>query len=108
MNIKSIGLFAAIAIAGFTVEGMGTASAAVVDITYTGTVSAGSQSGLFGAPGDLTGAGFVLEFRYDTSVPGIVSSSVAGMFCLAMALNCQPVMVVTYAASQITDAMAIR
>ncbi len=75
MSIKSIGLFAALAIAGLTVEGMATASAAVVDITYTGTVSAGSHSGLFGTPGDLTGANFVLEFRFDTSVPGIVSNS---------------------------------
>lgn len=75
MNIKSVGLFAAIAIAGFTAGGMTTASAAVVDITYTGTVAAGSHSGLFGTPGDLTGASFVLEFRYDTSVPGTVSHS---------------------------------
>ncbi len=38
----------------------------------------------------------------------IASSSVAGMYSFAMALNCQPATVVTNAASHTTEAIAVK
>lgn len=45
------------------------ASAALVDITWTGKAYVGDDNlGLFGTPGSLVGQSYVAQYRYDTSI----------------------------------------
>jgi hypothetical protein len=70
VKLKLIGLFAAVALMGQVSQ----ASAAIVNITYTGTVGDGSvDTGLFG--GSIAGATFTATFKFDTSISGAFSSS---------------------------------
>ena len=70
---------AALAFGGAAACGFATpASATIVDVTYTGTVSSGGDSiGVFGLGPDLTdltGFSFVSHYTFDTSVGIIVTS----------------------------------
>jgi hypothetical protein len=65
MNIKLVSLVAAVAMLG----GVSQSSAAIMDVTYTGTVSTGWDNlGLFGTKGaNLTGKSWVATYTFDTS-----------------------------------------
>jgi hypothetical protein len=66
MNIKLVSVVAAVAMLG----GVSQASAAIMDVTYTGTVSYGIDTfGLFGTAGaNLTGKSWVATYTFDTSL----------------------------------------
>jgi hypothetical protein len=66
MNIKLVSVVAGVAMLG----GVSQASAAIIDATYTGTVSSGIDTlGLFGAAGaNLAGSSWVVTYTYDTSL----------------------------------------
>lgn len=65
MNSKILGVVAGLALLGQVSQ----ASAALVNITYTGTVDDGSyDTGLFG--GSIAGASFTATFKFDTSISG--------------------------------------
>jgi hypothetical protein len=67
MNIKSIGLIAGIVLFGFTAS----ASATIVDVTYTGTVTASrDETGIFGIAGISTylNQSYVANFIFDPTV----------------------------------------
>jgi len=63
--------FVALAIGVVLVASAGQAQAEIVNVTYTGTVADGTNSGgVFGAQSNLTGDSFVLKFVFDLSTPG--------------------------------------
>jgi hypothetical protein len=64
MNSKLVSVVAAVAM----LAGVSQASAAIMDVTYTGTVSLGTDTfGVFGIPGrDLAGQSWVATYTFDT------------------------------------------
>ncbi|WP_334537188.1 PEP-CTERM sorting domain-containing protein [Bradyrhizobium sp. AZCC 2230] len=69
MNSKILGVVAGLALLGQVSQ----ASAAMVNITYTGTVADGSyDQGVFG--GNIVGANFTATFKFDTSISGAFNS----------------------------------
>jgi PEP-CTERM motif-containing protein len=72
MNIKLVSVVAGVAMLG----GVSQASAAIMDVTYTGTVNYGTDTlGIFGTAGaDLAGSSWVATYTFDTSL-GHTSSS---------------------------------
>lgn len=72
MNIKSICLTAGLACTTLGVLYATSASASILDVTYTGTVSSGADSGnAFGLAGtNIVGDSYVAYYRVDTSLPG--------------------------------------
>jgi hypothetical protein len=73
MNIKLVSVIAGVAMLG----GVSQAAAAIMDVTYTGTVSSGTDYlGVFGTAGaNLTGSSWVATYTYDTSLGYLSSSS---------------------------------
>jgi hypothetical protein len=73
MNIKLVSVVAAAAMLG----GVSQASAAIMDVTYTGTVSYGIDTlGVFGTAGaNLAGSSWVATYTFDTSLGHSYSSS---------------------------------
>src|SRR5258708_2146965 len=74
MNIKLVSVVAGVAMLG----GVAQASAAIMDVTYTATVSSGTDTfGVFGTAGaNLTGKPWVATYTFDTlSSPSYSSSS---------------------------------
>lgn len=65
MNSKILGVVAGLVLLGQVSQ----ASAAMVNITYTGTVADGFDTGLFGGSA-IVGANFTATFKFDTSVTG--------------------------------------
>src|ERR1700687_869903 len=64
MNIKLVSIVAGVAMLG----GVSQASAAIMDVTYTGTVYQGTDTlGVFGG-GSLVGLSWVATYTYDTSL----------------------------------------
>jgi hypothetical protein len=64
MNIKLVSVIAGVAMLG----GVSQASAAIMDVTYTGTVYQGTDTlGVFGG-GSLVGLSWVATYTYDTSL----------------------------------------
>jgi hypothetical protein len=71
MNIKLVSVVAGVAMLG----GVSQTSAAVMDVTYTGTVSSGTDTlGVFGG-GSLVGLSWVATYTFDTSLGYTYSSS---------------------------------
>src|SRR6202022_4597662 len=63
MNSKLVSVVAAAAMLG----GVSQASAAIMDVTYTGTVTSGFDTfGLFGLPASLIGSSWVATYTFDT------------------------------------------
>src|SRR6202158_901486 len=73
MNIKLVSVVAGLVMLG----GASQASAAIMDVTYTGTVSSGIDTlGIFGAAGaNLAGSSWVATYTFDTSLGHSYSSS---------------------------------
>jgi hypothetical protein len=73
MNIKLVSIVAGVAMLG----GVSQASAAIMDVTYAGTVDYGIDAlGLFGAAGaNLIGKSWVATYTFDTSLGYLYSSS---------------------------------
>jgi hypothetical protein len=73
MNIKLVSVVAAAVMLG----GVSQASAAIMDVTYTGTVSSGTDTfGLFGIAGaSLVGSSWVATYTFDTTLGSPNSSS---------------------------------
>jgi len=70
MNIKLVSIVAGVAMLG----GVSQASAAIMDVTYTGTVTSGTDTlGVFGG-GSLVGLSWVATYTFDTSLGYIFSS----------------------------------
>jgi hypothetical protein len=76
MNSKLVSVVAAAAMLG----GVSQASAAIMDVTYTGTVSSGTDTfGLFGKEGaNLIGKTWVATYTFDTSLGFPASNGVRG------------------------------
>ena len=71
MNIKFVSVVAGVAMLG----GVSQASAAIMDVTYTGTVYSGTDTlGVFGG-GSLVGLSWVATYTFDTSLGHSYSSS---------------------------------
>jgi hypothetical protein len=79
MNVKLVSVVAGVAMLG----GVSQASAAIMDVTYTGTVGSGISGsygidtlGVFGTAGaNLTGSSWVATYTFDTSLGDPYSSS---------------------------------
>src|ERR1700738_1709743 len=70
MNIKLVSVVAGVAMLG----GVSQASAAIMDVTYTGTVASGTDPlGVFGG-GSLVGLSWVATYTFDTSLGNTHSS----------------------------------
>jgi hypothetical protein len=71
VNIRLVSVVAAAAMLG----GVSQASAAIMDVTYTGTVYSGIDTlGVFGG-GSLVGLSWVATYTFDTSLGSTYSSS---------------------------------
>jgi PEP-CTERM motif len=77
MNIKSICLIAGLACTTQGALYATSASASIVDVTYTGMVSGGADpAGAFGLAGaNIVGDSYVAYYRINTSLPGTPGSS---------------------------------
>ena len=73
MNIKFVSVVAGVAMLG----GVSQASAAIMDVTYTGTVYYGTDTlGVFGTAGaSLVGSSWVVTYTFDTSLGHTASTS---------------------------------
>jgi hypothetical protein len=68
------------AVAALTLVAAGSAGAAVMMATYTGSITSGSDdAGLFGGPTDLTGVGYTATFTYDTSIGRVTDGTSDGL-----------------------------
>ena len=77
---------AALAAASAIVTGQA-AFAKIVDVTYTGVVASGTDvTGVFGAPGDLSGAPFTATFRFDLN-PALCTGDSIGVDCIGGTYN---------------------
>ena len=67
MKSKLIGLVVCATLFGTATHGVSQASAAIMDVTYTGTITVGFDTfGLFGLPANLIGSSWVATYTFDT------------------------------------------